>query len=189
METKLGVVAIKQLDEKGEGIAVIATLNVVDHDGDVTLPGAFGEQTVPIVPAHNWQEAPMGKARIRERENQVLAEFKLNLKTDLGRNWYESLKFDFDHPPAKAQYSYAFTIAENGSEQGEFHGQRVRFLKKLIAHEVSPVLLGAGMGTRTLAMKRNVHVRPEIEKAYLHQVVKWHFRFMEHRVKLLGLSR
>ncbi|WP_433233731.1 hypothetical protein [Actinomadura nitritigenes] len=36
---------------------------------------------------------------------------------------------------------------------GEFKGQRVRFLDSVKVHEVSPVLLGAGVGTRTLSAK------------------------------------
>lgn len=150
METKQ-ISSVKQLNEKGEGVAVIATLNVIDLDRDVTLPGAFGEQVVPMVPAHDWMEAPIGKAALREVENEVIAEFQLNLKTDGGRNWYEALKFDLDRPPMKQQYSYGFSIIE--SESGTFENQRVRFLKSLQVHEISPVLLGAGVGTGTLALK------------------------------------
>lgn len=144
---------VKQLNEKGEGSAVIATLNVVDRDTDVTLPGAFGEQTVPIVPAHDWQAAPLGKARVREQGSEVVAEFKLNLKTSLGREWYEALRFDLEHPPAKQQWSYGFSVPEGGAKDGVFENQSVRFLKKLKVHEISPVLLGSGVDTRTVAMK------------------------------------
>lgn len=151
MLIKIHETNVKTLDENGAGVAVIATLNIKDKDNDVTLAGAFGEQIVAVVPAHDWQEAPIGKAKIHEHENEALADFKLNLKTDLGRNWYESLKFDLDHPPAKQEYSYGFTILDSG--QGEFGGEPVRFLKKLQVHEVSPVLLGAGVGTRTVALK------------------------------------
>lgn len=187
METKITAGSIKRLDTQGRGLAVIATLNVIDHDRDVTLPGAFGEQMVSMVPAHQWGEAPIGKARVFERDGEALAEFELNLKTDLGRNWYEALKFDFEKPPARQQYSYGFSIAENGSERGDFQGQRVRFLKKLIVHEVSPVLLGAGRGTRTLAMKAPAGMAPEILAAYQRHVVKRYFQLRESRVRRLGL--
>ena len=153
MLVKNAFVQVKQLSEKGEGVAVIATLNEIDKDGDVTVPGAFGEQTVPMVPAHEWRSAPIGKANISESDNEALAHFKLNLKTDLGRNWHEALKFDLANPPAKQEYSYGFSIGENGSELGEFSGRQVRFLKALKVHEISPVLLGAGVATRTLVLK------------------------------------
>jgi transcriptional regulator with XRE-family HTH domain len=153
MLLKNSFVEVKQLSEKGEGVAVIATLNEIDKDGDVTTPGAFGEQTVPMVPAHEWHSAPIGKATISEKDNEALAHFRMNLKTDLGRNWHEALKFDLANPPAKQEYSYGFSIQENGAEMGDFSGRPVRFLKSLKVHEISPVLLGAGIATRTLALK------------------------------------
>lgn len=146
---------IKALDEEGRGVAVIATLGVVDHDNDVTLPGAFGEQIVPMVPAHDWRQAPIGKAVVREVENEAIAEFVINRKTSLGQDWYEALRFDFTNPPPKQQYSYGFTIRDKGFRLGEQDGKQVRFLTSLEVHEISPVLLGAGINTRTLALKEH----------------------------------
>lgn len=152
MEYKNITGEVKELNEKGEGLIVFATLNVIDSDEDVTLNGAFGEQTAPIVPAHDWQQAPIGKAKIREDGDSALAEIKLNLKTDLGRNWYESLKFDMENfPPSKQEYSYGYDVLKES--RGEFEGRQVRFLEKMKVHEISPVLLGAGVGTQTLAIK------------------------------------
>jgi hypothetical protein len=37
--------------------------------------------------------------------------------------------------------------------EGEFEGEQVQFLRRLKVHEVSPVMLGAGIGTRTTAIK------------------------------------
>lgn len=147
--------ALKELSEKGEGTAVIGTLGVIDRDGDVTEAGAFGEQIVPMVFAHDWaSRPPIGKAVIREEGNEAVARFRLNLKTEGGREVYEALRFDLEHPPAKQQWSYGFSIPESGAKNGAFEGQPVRFLKKLQIHEISPVLLGAGIDTRTVAMKR-----------------------------------
>lgn len=152
MEYKNITGEIKELNEKGEGLIVFATLNVIDADEDVTLPGAFGEQIAQMVPAHDWRQVPIGKAKIREDGDSARAEIKLNLKTDLGRNWYESLKFDLENfPPAKQEYSYGYDVLEES--KGEFEGRQVRFLKKLKVHEISPVLLGAGLGTQTLSLK------------------------------------
>ena len=142
---------VKELNEKGEGVIVFATLNVIDSDEDVTLAGAFGEQSVPIVPAHDWKQAPIGKAKIREDGDLAVAEIKLNLKTDLGRNWYEALKFDMDNPPSKQEYSYGYDVLK--VSKGEHDGRQVRFLEQMKVHEISPVLLGAGVGTGTLELK------------------------------------
>jgi hypothetical protein len=153
METKLNAANVKQLDERGEGQAVFSSLDKIDKDGDVTLKGAFGEQVVPLVAAHEWSETPIGKARIHEEGNEAIADFQMNLDNDLGKNWYSALLFDLSHPPAKQEYSYGFSLKEWSF--GEFEGQKVRFLKQIQCHEISPVLLGAGVNTRTLNLKRN----------------------------------
>ena len=143
---------LKQIeDAAGEVNAVIATLNVKDHDGDVTLPGAFGEQEVPIVPTHNWGSVPLGKAKIREDGDDVVAEMRCNLDIEDGRKWYSALKFDFENGPPKQEYSYGYDILE--SDRGTQDGEPVQLLKKLKVIEVSPVMLGAGKYTRTLEVK------------------------------------
>lgn len=158
MEYKIGLGEVKELSEKGEGAAVIATLNVIDKDGDVTVPGAFGDQMVSMVPAHDWRAAPIGKARVYEIGDKAIADFRLNLKTQGGLDWYSALRFDLDHPPAKQQYSYGFTPVETAN--GEFDERQVRFLKQLEVHEVSPVLLGAGVDTGTLGLKERKAATP-----------------------------
>lgn len=140
-------------DVGGEGVvsAVIATLNVKDHDGDVTVKGAFGDQTVPVLPTHNWASVPLGKATIRESGDDVIAEMKFNLESETAREWYSALKFDYENGDPLQEYSYGFDVVE--ADRGEFKGERVQFLRKLRALEVSPVLLGAGINTRTLDVK------------------------------------
>jgi hypothetical protein len=49
------------------------------------------------------------------------------------------------------EWSYSFDILD--ASFGEFEGKQVRFLRKLKVHEVSPVMLGAGIGTHTRAIK------------------------------------
>ena len=144
---------LKAIDDAGSGVAVIATLNVVDHDGDVTLPGAFGKQTAKIVPAHNWQHVPLGKASIREEGNEVLADFQLNLDIQAAREWHASLKQDLadEYGNPLQEWSYGFAIEEAGF--GEHEGRQVQFLKALKVHEISPVMLGAGINTRTVSVK------------------------------------
>lgn len=151
MKIKSGFGQLKELDAKGKGLAVFATLNVKDKDGDVTLPGAFGEQHVQMVGAHDWSSVPIGKTRIYEEGDLALADFQLNLETIMGKEWYHAMKFDLDHPPAKQEYSYGYNPTE--SESGDHNGERVRFLKRIEVFEVSPVLRGAGEGTRTLGLK------------------------------------
>jgi hypothetical protein len=159
--------------DKGIATVVIATLNVVDSDGDVTLPGFFGEQTAQAIGAHNWGSVPIGKSRVFEQGNEALAELRFNLATMGGKDWYEAIKFDFDNQPTRQQYSYGFSIRPGGARSGEFEGHEVRFLGPLPdgtpgadVHEVSPVLLGAGVDTRTVGVKgRGLTFADEIKHA------------------------
>jgi hypothetical protein len=146
---------LKALDDEGHGLARIATLSAVDSDGDTYAPGAFGEQFAVVRDSHSWQGVSLGKARIFEKGDEALAEFTLNLDTEAGREWHAALKFDLDAERSGGrplqEWSYGFRILEATNETRE--GDRVRILKKLKVHEISPVLLGAGVGTGTLALK------------------------------------
>jgi hypothetical protein len=138
---------------KGEGRAVIAEFNKIDHDGDVTLPGAFGKQHVNILPAHDRMAPRLGKGIMSESGGRAIADFKFNLdpaaKTAL--EWHSALKFDMENGEPLQEWSYGFKIID--SSFGEFEGKQVRFLKLLDVIEISPVLRGAGTGTGTLAVK------------------------------------
>ncbi len=114
-------------DKPGEGSAVIAELNVIDHDGDVTLPGAFGTQHVNMLPAHDRMAPRLGKAILTEADDMAIADFKFNLSNDAvtAREWYASLKFDMENGEPLQEWSYGFEIIE--STFGEFQGKEVRF--------------------------------------------------------------
>ena len=150
MEKKIFVTELKEVNGEGVGMAVIATLNVIDRDRDVTLPGAFGNQTVKLVGAHQSFNPTIGVAKIFETGNDVVAEFKFNLDMPMAREWFQSVKFNFDNKVGQ-EWSYAFDVLDAGD--GLLDNQQVRFLKKLKVHEASPVLVGAGVDTRTLAVK------------------------------------
>ena len=153
-------VELKNLDEAGRGLARIATLSGIDHDGDTYAAGAFswkagGEQTVQILPAHNRGSVPLGKARLYEKGDEVLAELSFNLDTAAGKEWHAALKFDLDAQKSGGapiqEWSYGFMVIDAQVETRD--GERVRVLKKLDVHEVSPVVKGAGVGTGTLSLK------------------------------------
>lgn len=143
---------LKRASADGSFEAVIATLGVVDKDGDVIAPGAFGSgQEATIIPAHDWGSIPLGRARIVERGKEAVAIGQFNLGITSAREWHSFLKFDLEHGRPIQEWSFGFTVKDAGSEIVD--GQRVRVLKALDVHEVSPVLVGAGENTRTLAAK------------------------------------
>ncbi len=140
-------------DEKGIVTAVFAKLGVMDLDGDITLPGAFGSQKVGVSAyGHNsWSGAlPIGRGTISEKDGEAVAELKLFMTTENGREHFEVIKGMGD----LQEWSYGFDVKETGEVTEELRQQGVRrVLKKLKVHEVSPVLRGAGIDTRTTAVK------------------------------------
>jgi phage head maturation protease len=134
-------------ETKGEVEAVFATLNVKDHDDDVTVPGAFDQGAEVVISAYNhksWEGAlPVGKGTIHEVGDQVIMKGRFFLNTTAGRDTFEVVK----ELGARQEWSYGFNVDQ--SEPGEHEGKSVRVLKKMTVHEVSPVLRGAGLGTTT----------------------------------------
>lgn len=137
---------------KGTFRAVFATFNVIDHDGDVTLPGAFTDGQKVRISAYNhasWGKGmlPVGKGTIHQDEIEAWVDGEFFLSTGAGSDTYEVVKAMDD----LQEWSYGFDVLDG--HDGEKDGQSVQFLVKLDVHEVSPVLLGAGLGTRTTAVK------------------------------------
>lgn len=153
MNTKsLSRVEVKDAD-KGEIRAVFATLNVKDSDGDVTTKGAFRDGAPVVISAYghtSWQGVkPVGKGVIRESGDEAILEGAFFMDTAEGRDTFTVVKRLAEDNLQEWSYGYdpvKFSF-------GEHEGERVRFLQELAVHEVSPVLKGAGVGTRVLSAK------------------------------------
>lgn len=153
-DTARKVVQLKAAEygEKGAIKAVFATLNAIDHDGDMILPGAIGEQRVRMSAYghRSWGgELPVGKGRVYESGNDAIFEGQFFLTTTPGRDTYETVKAMGD------LQEWSFALPEIESEMRTTpEGQKFRAIKKVRVPEVSPVLLGAGVNTRTLDVKQ-----------------------------------
>lgn len=138
-------------ESKGQVRAVFSTFNVVDADQDVTRPGAFTDGTEVVISAYghtSWGGAlPVGKGVIKTTAKTAVLEGQFIMSTTHGKDAFETVK----ELGGLGQWSYGYDAEEYSF--GEHNGQKVRFLDKLKVHEVSPVLVGAGVGTRTLAAK------------------------------------
>lgn len=149
-------------ESRGEVTAVFSTLNVIDKDGDVTLPGAFKDGASVRISAYGhaiWQGAlPVGKGVIRTTKDEAILEGKFFLDTTGGRDTFAVVK----EMGAEQEWSYGFDPQKFAF--GEFEGKNVRFLEQLKVHEVSPVLVGAGVNTRTLAAKSSDRDTPFVEQ-------------------------
>jgi len=153
MERKQYALKEMTLDEAGSFRAVFATLGVVDHHGDIIMPGSIEQGAKVRVSAYNhasWGGAlPVGKGDIAEVGNELVATGKFFLDTSNGAETYKTIKNLGD----LGEWSFGFDIIEKDYQQDEATGREYRRLKKLKVYEVSPVLLGAGVGTRTTDIK------------------------------------
>jgi hypothetical protein len=151
------------LSDQGAVTAVFSTLNVKDHDGDVTVPGAFEDGASVRISAYghaSWGDAlPVGRGQIRMDGEKALLEGQFFMDTSHGRDTFATVKGLGD----LGEWSYGYDVVD--SAQGEFAGEPVRFLKGLKVHEVSPVLLGAGIGTRTLGTKSELAFSEQADRA------------------------
>lgn len=156
MKTETKTILVEKMDEAGHGLARLADMRAIDHDGDTYTLGAFswkegGEQWVPLLPAHNRGAMSFGKARVYEENGVAFAELHLNLNTAAGKDWHSTLKFDLATGRPAQEWSYGFAVVDAVNEQRG--AETVRNLKRVDVHEVSPVIRGAGVGTGTLSMK------------------------------------
>ncbi|TYC93552.1 HK97 family phage prohead protease [Novosphingobium sp. BW1] len=158
---------IERMNDAGSGRARIAQLSAVDSDGDTYAPGAFswgqgGGQWCQILPAHNRKAMPLGKAWIYEENGWAVADLYLNLNTQAGKDWHETLKFDLAKGKPVQEWSYGYAVLDADHQQRE--GRNVQVLKKLDVDEISPVIRGAGIGTGTLSIKSdNLRIADERE--------------------------
>lgn len=149
-------IVLKADGSEGEFTAVFATLNVIDHDGDVTRPGAFheGQETLIEPWNHNYGEPPVGKGVIHEQDNQAIIEGKFLLETQAGMEHYKVVKA---LGPLQ-EWSYTFEVEK--VSWGKFEDRDVTFLESLDVWGVAPVTRGAGIDTQTISIKNK---KPEAE--------------------------
>lgn len=156
MQTKIFTMKSLELKDAGQFVGVFATMNVEDKHGDVTLPGAFGEQQVLISQYNHgsWGEGvnalPIGVGRIYEKGDDAIVEGEFDMADDAAVKTYNKMKYV--HSKGRTQ-EFSYALPEIDWEMREVDGHRQRLLKKIRVNEVSPVLMGAGVNTRLLAVK------------------------------------
>jgi len=153
--------------DKGLVTAMFAQMGVVDRGGDIIEKGAFGEQDV-VVSAFNHAsygfmsgDLPVGKGRIFEKGDEAIAELQFFLNTEGGKEHFETIKA----MGGLQEYSFGFQVTKTGELSDEMRKAGVdRVIKSVDVFEVSPVFLGEGINTRTLALKSKKHEPSEEEQ-------------------------
>jgi len=171
MDTKrLDLVELKAGD-KGEFSAVIATYGTIDKDSDVTLPGAHKQgQRVVVSPyghASMGSALPVGAGMLHVEANRTVVKGGYFMDIPEARSAFLTMKRL--HEQGLGEWSYGYEVVD--SEMGEQDGQRVRFLKSQDVFEVSHVLRGAGVDTRTLTAKEAAadHQEPSVPELVLYK--------------------
>jgi hypothetical protein len=148
-KTYRGRIELKGDDQPGHFRAEFATLNVIDHDQDVTEPGAFqdGQETIIEAWNHNYGDLPVGKGVIHEEKDKAILDGHFFLDTIGGQEHYKTVK----NLENLQEWSYTFEVTDSGL--GTFEDQDVRFLRGLDVWGIAPVQRGAGIETRTVDIK------------------------------------
>lgn len=137
--------------------ATLATFNVVDKDGDVTMPGAFpiGKEVLVSAYQHtSWQGAlPVGKGVVGADDHTAWIDGKFFLNTTPGKDTYLTVKELA--ASGLGEWSYGYDIKESSTDDSELqpYPGGVQILKNLDVFEASPVLIGAGVNTGTEYVK------------------------------------
>jgi len=144
-------------EDRGEVVAIVATLGVVDKDGDVILSGAVpagGSKVKLSGYDHDTvlkSMPPAGKGVITEEGDHLVFRGKFFMSTERGREAFNTTK----ELGSEGEWSFGFPKAtKNATLTDEW---RTKGAKRLIAGmepiEASPVFVGAGWGTQTLLTK------------------------------------
>jgi hypothetical protein len=144
-------------EDKGEVVAIVATLGVVDKDGDVIQKGAFppGGANVKLS-GYNHDvivggAAPVGKGIVTEEGDHAIFRGKFFMSTERGREAFHTTK----ELGAEGEWSFGFPKAvKTGELSQEWKAKGAkRMIAGLTPIEASPVFVGAGWGTGTLLTK------------------------------------
>lgn len=178
MQTKLAQARVEIKDaDKGTVDLVFATYNVVDKDGDVQMPGTFEDGAKAAVSAYghtSWEgKLPVGVATLRTSgRKEAVANAQFFMDTQHGADTFRTVKELHRH--GIGDWSYGFDVVK--WSMGEFGDppRRVRFLERQKVHEISPVLVGAGVNTRTLGAKARKNTTDGGEDAVFHGAIRPH---------------
>jgi hypothetical protein len=176
----------------GQVEAVIATLNVRDHDGDVATAETFTDGEEVIISSYNHASMigaalPVGKGVIHVTPTEAILEGQFFMANASAREAFEVVH----QMGAAQQWSYGYKILE--AEPGVHAGEAVQFLRKVWVFEASPVIRGAGIATRTLDAKeaealeqvrriRDQHLAPPVDQAAREAAIREFLRFVRGRV-------
>ena len=142
-------------ESRGEVVAVVSSLDTVDHDREVVRASAIkgGSAKVKIsFYGHDaaFGEAPVGKGVITAEGGKGILRGNFFMSTQRGREAFETVKA----LGADGEWSIGFRVLKDSQPDDTWKAQGAkRMIDEIELFEVSPVLRGASPNTGTLAIK------------------------------------
>mgnify|MGYP001565540851 CR=1 FL=1 len=164
MDTKqLSRVEIKDAD-KGEIAAVFATFDVIDADNDVHTKSTFDDGAATAISTYGHGSSlkgdpPLGIGHIRVLDNEAVMEGRYFMDNERAASEFAAVKAMSE--AGLQEWSYGLHKPQR--RRGTLNGKSVNFIDHTGVNEVSPVLRGAGVATRTLAVKADLKFSEHIE--------------------------
>lgn len=144
-----------ECDDKGHVTAVVATLGVVDRDREVILHDAVPNGARVKLSGYGHSAmfgagVPVGKGTLRVESDKLVFHGRYFLSTQAGAEAFRTIK----EMGPEQEWSFGFRILKSSEPDDAWRAKgAVRILEKLAAFEVSPVVIGAGLETRTIEAK------------------------------------
>jgi hypothetical protein len=144
-------------DKPGTFRARIATLNAVDKDGDVSLPGSFPNGKAIVISAYmhtSWMGAlPVGKGVIGSDDKEAWVDGQFFIDTTDGANTYKTVKALAED--GLGEWSYGYDVLDRSTDPADLEAYpgALQIFKRQDVFEASPVLIGAGVNTGTEFVK------------------------------------
>lgn len=136
----------------GKVSAVFATFNVVDKDGDLILPSAIKDGTEVVISAYGHQShygaLPVGKGVIHTTATEAVLDGQFFMNTATGMETFEVVK----ELGGLGEWSFSLHNVTRKTVEDD-NGMHWVIEDIGLIKECSPVLIGAGVNTRTLVAK------------------------------------
>lgn len=150
----LGPLTVTNAD-KGYVEAIVATLNVVDRDRDVILPGAVKDGSGVKLSSYGhssalFGDAPVGKGVLTEENGRLMLRGQFFMSTERGREAFATVK----ELGTDGEWSVGYRPRRTATMTDEWRGLGAkRLLAEMDVFEASPVLQGASPFTATVVVK------------------------------------
>ena len=136
--------------------AVFSTFSQIDLDGEVVLPGALPpDGTLVVISSFghkSWDGAiPVGWGRIRSTATEGIVDAQFVMSSPTAAETFEIVA----ELGLRGLGQWSYSLQQTEKKQGKWEGRDAMIISKVgQLTEVSPVLVGASIGTRTLSAKQ-----------------------------------